>query len=1089
MVTADLHVSPTTLATCLDVLREVQRLAVAHGAQVAILGDFFHDIHTKGAVPVHMLNTLLTFFREEWHVITRILVGNHDMADQDEKEHGLHFLHAANPRCITIVDTPTFDDDLKLLWMPFVRDSETLRALMASFESRGTRLIFAHLDTKGAVTGGSHCSDVGVEAQPAGVAAPIIAGHYHMAQTLGAVTYVGSPFQTNLSEHGSAKRLLLVSFACGGGTHTVESIPIDIGPHFYRVEASDLAAVGPTLRPGDTAVVTLPPGTRSAGTDVVVAAGVHLRFERAARDLTVITDSAAARAHAAAVARSDTCISLLEAFCQWRSSGDAGEGSVDAGAAAVLRRLATASDGKAQVGSKFTAARSVRAVTLTLCGFGPFRDTLRLELRPGHLSVVYGQRYGGNVDHSNGVGKSLLTAGALLWVLTGTIDERLCQVSATPCVIWGDGLCASVEVALVVDGSLQVLHVRRSAHRKSPLDEKVTHRLHLASVCPGGTTTNLTCATMHATQKALAETLGCDSGGEGLRLWLQHVAVAQQMGSPDVVASGPADAKRILNNLAGPGLLRWQAIVETARADVAATEASLVGCTARVALLLALEKENVERAEAARSAERLWAEKAGAARHRCEEARAVASAELRALDIARLRAEASAVAAQHRSSEAAFHAVQRARERELDEQLLALAAAAAVALPESVVPIDNGKLRAAETELAEAEDVARRTKARRDECTFALVTSKCATCTRAFRGGPEEQLDLKRKLEQAMTADRSAAERSAVLARVVDAIRTEIARSAESVRAETKRAASTRAADIERRRASARASWRVQDAEYASLRASNQRRAQQADNDEATARALERNVRSAEESLRAAEHEVRHNPHSATTLLLDAQRMENAAALMEQRTLETAYARDLAHLREAVRAAGNKNHGIQSFILAEAARRLADGITDWAQRIFGEPTARFSCSWSDGASGELLRRFQVREGHQGVLSGGQIQCLRVASVLALRGLTPNTFSTLVLDESCVFMDSANAYRLMCTLSEYAKSTDTCCLVVSHVASACSRHVDSTIVLDQRPTHTAATGALISQPTSVANLVKKRKQVTSKSRSSKDPRLV
>lgn len=62
---------------------------------------------------------------------------------------------------------------------------------------------------------------------------PVYSGHYHQPHRVaGVVRYVGSPYQTSLSEAGQAKRLLVLDRQRGWAC--VEEVPLELGQCYFR---------------------------------------------------------------------------------------------------------------------------------------------------------------------------------------------------------------------------------------------------------------------------------------------------------------------------------------------------------------------------------------------------------------------------------------------------------------------------------------------------------------------------------------------------------------------------------------------------------------------------------------------------------------------------------------------------------------------------------------------------------------------------------------------------------------------------------------------------------------------------------------
>ena len=75
-------------------------------------------------------------------------------------------------------------------------------------------------------------------------------------------------------------------------------------------------------------------------------------------------------------------------------------------------------------GTTIPEAKDIHLIGLELENFGPFKGHHTLDLAEPGLALVLAERAGPEGGSSNGCGKSLLTAGALLFALTGHADPR-----------------------------------------------------------------------------------------------------------------------------------------------------------------------------------------------------------------------------------------------------------------------------------------------------------------------------------------------------------------------------------------------------------------------------------------------------------------------------------------------------------------------------------------------------------------------------------------------------------------------------------------------------------------------------------------
>ncbi len=71
---SDLHVRPSSIDTCEQVLNMVHKEAISKSAGIVFLGDFWH---TRGVLSVDMLNRILKCLRS-WTQPVIMIPGNHD---------------------------------------------------------------------------------------------------------------------------------------------------------------------------------------------------------------------------------------------------------------------------------------------------------------------------------------------------------------------------------------------------------------------------------------------------------------------------------------------------------------------------------------------------------------------------------------------------------------------------------------------------------------------------------------------------------------------------------------------------------------------------------------------------------------------------------------------------------------------------------------------------------------------------------------------------------------------------------------------------------------------------------------------------
>jgi len=139
-------------------------------------------------------------------------------------------LYAFKPEQILMIHEPAVC--LGALWVPYRRDSNVMRAVLRQgADTPGVSMIFCHADVRGAYMNDNMRSKEGldIEAFPKNI--PIYSGHFHKPHTVRTSTtvfpvptvhptpcfavqiakggstlrYVGSPYQTSLSEAGQDK--------------------------------------------------------------------------------------------------------------------------------------------------------------------------------------------------------------------------------------------------------------------------------------------------------------------------------------------------------------------------------------------------------------------------------------------------------------------------------------------------------------------------------------------------------------------------------------------------------------------------------------------------------------------------------------------------------------------------------------------------------------------------------------------------------------------------------------------------------------------------------------------------------------------
>ena len=145
IIFSDLHVMPSTLSTCLQVLNFVHSTAIDRQAGIIFLGDFWHH---RGFVRVDCLNAVLGAM-SHWRVPCIMIPGNHDQIDWGGTEHALTPLKNAYRISCSNLNDPNYTAKqypgplilshptkfMNALFIPHTRDKTAMQAILRSKEA------------------------------------------------------------------------------------------------------------------------------------------------------------------------------------------------------------------------------------------------------------------------------------------------------------------------------------------------------------------------------------------------------------------------------------------------------------------------------------------------------------------------------------------------------------------------------------------------------------------------------------------------------------------------------------------------------------------------------------------------------------------------------------------------------------------------------------------------------------------------------------------------------------------------------------------------------------------------------------------
>ena len=522
---SDLHLSPRTFDTCMEVLRRVHREAVERDVSVGFLGDFFDHVYNKGTLPVDILNALMRFFATEWTVPMVMIPGNHDYFDRSETEHGLTPFGYASKH-ITVLDNPTVID--RQLWVPWRRDTAVLKKIL--HDNADVDVIFGHFDIVGFKMSASRVSTEGLARETFPTHIPIYSGHYHTPQMHGNIRYLGSPYQLTMSEAEDKKSLCILGHAFAVDT----CLPLDIGRRQYKWTAEQLVARSGELRANDRVSLVVTDQTPVESLlDTLRVQGVELHITKPPKPVTTRIEN-------------HHEMSPLELFETWAQVTNVNVQSV-----AYLTLLAKIQISPMQMSNS---VHNVKPVRLSIEGFGPFTGPLHLPLQGNGFTLVSGE-CDNSKSHSNGAGKSLLAAGALLWVCTGMVDGRSSLQFDSENVVNKNVGRAKVTVSGTLDSTTWQIT------RTLDVRDKRKHAIILE--IDGE---NCTRSTIAGTQREIAaQIFGFQASAKELYTWLLNNSVWSQQGVPRWLGASDVAAKQEIHKLSNIHI--WSDILTWAKAN------------------------------------------------------------------------------------------------------------------------------------------------------------------------------------------------------------------------------------------------------------------------------------------------------------------------------------------------------------------------------------------------------------------------------------------------------------------------------------------------------------------------------------------
>lgn len=201
---SDLHFNINNLDLASQALEAAINKAKELNVSLVIAGDL-HD--TKDIIRGKVANKLLEILGNHWLKSVIILAGNHDLINEKSNEHGLNYLK--NLEGVYIIN----QTDIPRAWIKntyfiaYQSNSVDLTKKFAQIPKGST--IVMHQGFLGAAMGDyiQDKSSIDPELVKDFI---VISGHYHRHQTIGTVTYIGSPFTHTFGEANDGLKGFLI---------------------------------------------------------------------------------------------------------------------------------------------------------------------------------------------------------------------------------------------------------------------------------------------------------------------------------------------------------------------------------------------------------------------------------------------------------------------------------------------------------------------------------------------------------------------------------------------------------------------------------------------------------------------------------------------------------------------------------------------------------------------------------------------------------------------------------------------------------------------------------------------------------------
>lgn len=209
---SDIHFNITTLPLASAALKAALSKAEELQIPLVIAGDL-ND--TKAIIRAEVANAIISILKDAQTKIY-ILEGNHDKINEKGSEHGLNYL---TPYA-TVIDTITsFKEFPKIVFIPYLTQSQRISTLIDVW-GKTFKILIMHQGFLGAQMG-DYIQDKSSLDPTTVKDFTVISGHYHRHQTIGTVTYIGSPYTITFGEANDGPKGFLILNEDGSFTREI----------------------------------------------------------------------------------------------------------------------------------------------------------------------------------------------------------------------------------------------------------------------------------------------------------------------------------------------------------------------------------------------------------------------------------------------------------------------------------------------------------------------------------------------------------------------------------------------------------------------------------------------------------------------------------------------------------------------------------------------------------------------------------------------------------------------------------------------------------------------------------------------------